>query len=111
MSYPPPAQPPAPPPGRYGPPPKQGHALELVLGALLGGIDVVLATFVAFGLVGSTSSGVGFLVGPVVGLLIPVVLLFNASTRWWGVGILIGFFLTLIVLGGACVALLSSLGG
>ena len=47
----------------------------------------------------------------VVGLLIPLVLLLNESTRWWGVGILIGYFLTLIVLGGACVALIASFSG
>jgi hypothetical protein len=47
----------------------------------------------------------------VVGLLIPLVLLSNHSTRWWGVGILIGYFLTLIVLGGACVAIIASFSG
>jgi hypothetical protein len=47
----------------------------------------------------------------VVGLLVPLVLLLNESTRWWGVGILIGYFLTLIVLGGACVAIIASFSG
>jgi hypothetical protein len=99
-----------PPPGQYVPPTKQGHALELVLGAVLGGVDAVLVTFLAIGLGRSTGLMVGFLIGAVVGLL-PVVLLFRTSTRWWGVGLLLGFFLTLIVLGGACVALLSIVAG
>jgi hypothetical protein len=49
--------------------------------------------------------------GPAIGLLVPIVLLFSPATRWWGVGMLLGYFVTLIVLAGACVALLSSLGG
>jgi hypothetical protein len=80
-----------------------------VVGALLGGVDVVVTSLFGLGVASSMNSGVGLLVGPVIGLLIPVVLLFNRSTRWWGVGMLIGYFLTLIVLGGACAAILFGL--
>ncbi len=45
------------------------------------------------------------------GLALPVVLVSRPVTRWWGVGLLIGFFLGLIVLGGACVALIASFSG
>jgi len=82
----------------------------LLAGGLLGGVDVVVTTVLGLSLGGSSGSsiGVGWL-PPAVGLLVPIVLLFSPSTRWWGVGMLIGYFLTLIVLGGACVALLAGL--
>ena len=110
----PPGPPPGPPPG-YGPPgpppATPGRTLPLVVGALLGGVDIVVTTLLGLGVGGSVDSFSLAFVGPVVGLAIPVVLLFNPATRWWGVGMLIGYFLTLIVLGGACVALIASVGG
>ena len=108
----PPGPPPGPPPG-YGPPgpppASPGRTLPLVVGALLGGVDIVVTTLFGLGVGGSVGSFSLAFVGPVVGLAIPVVLLFNAATRWWGVGMLIGYFLTLIVLGGACAVILYSL--
>jgi len=103
-------QPPVPPAG-YGAPPKRGHTLELLVGALLGGVDAVVTGVLGVVVAGNVGNGVWSFGPPVVGLLVPVVLLLNESTRWWGVGILIGFFLTLIVLGGACVALISAFSG
>ena len=100
-----------PPPYQPGPPPKQGHWLEILVGALLGGIDAVASGLIGIALAGNISNGAWFFLPLVIGLLIPVVMMFNASTRWWGVGILIGYFLTVIVLGGACVALIATLGG
>jgi hypothetical protein len=38
-------------------------------------------------------------------------LLVDARTRWWGVGVLIGFFGMLIIGAGACVLLLVGLSG
>lgn len=104
-----------PPPEGYGPPGapprRKGHWLEIVLGALIGGIGVLVLTFAGLvGLGGPISLGSLF-IGPAVTLAVGVGLLFSPRTRWWGTGILIGFFVALIVLGGACVALLSSLGG
>jgi hypothetical protein len=110
------SQPPGPPPPGYGPPgyppmPPQrpSRTLPLLLGAVLGGVDVVVTTLFGAGLIGVTESGWLFFVGPAIGLLVPVSLLFPASTRWWGVGLLIGYFATLIVLGGACLALIAGL--
>lgn len=109
------SHPPGPPPG-YGPPgypplPPQrpSRTLPLLLGAVLGGVDVVVTTLLGVGLIGATDSDGLFFVGPAIGLLVPVALLFADSTRWWGVGLLIGYFATLIVLGGACLALIAGL--
>ena len=104
------SQPPVPPADPYVPP-KKGHALELVLGAVIGGVDVVITGVLGLMMSANIANGVWGFAPLVVGLLIPLVLLLNGSTRWWGVGILIGYFLTLIVLGGACVALIATLGG
>lgn len=105
------SQPSVPPPTGYGPPPKKGHSLELLVGAVLGGADAVVTGILGVVVSTNVANGVWSFGPPLVGLLVPVVLLLNESTRWWGVGILIGFFLTLIVLGGACVALISTFSG
>jgi len=103
------------PPGGHPPPPqplpKKSHVLELVVGSVLGAVDLAVSGVVGVSLVAVSNSGALFLLGPLLGLLLPVALMFSDKTRWWGVGILIGFFVSLIVLGGACVALIASLGG
>ena len=105
-----------PPPPGYGPPPAArplpAARCPLVVGALLGGVDC-RGHHAARPRCRRQRRHPGSLsfVGPVVGLAIPVVLLFSPATRWWGVGMLIGYFLTLIVLGGACVALIASFSG
>ncbi len=104
------SQPPPPPRPPQRTPQRPGRAVPLVVGALLGAFDLVISTVTALGVGGQLGSGVAW-VPPAIGLLVPVVLLFPVATRWWGVGLLMGYFLTLIVLGGACVALLSSVGG
>ncbi len=110
-------QPPPPPPGQYGPlpghgpPPKPGHATELIVGSVLGGGLVLVSGFVGLMLLNLTENGAIFFVGPLLGLGLPIVLAARPATKWWGIGLLIGFFLTLIVLGGACVALITTLGG
>jgi uncharacterized membrane protein HdeD (DUF308 family) len=108
-------QPPGPPPG-YGPPghpagPSPSRTLPLLLGSLLGGVDVVVTTLLGVAVGGGANTPWLSSLGPAIGLLVPIVLLFSPATRWWGVGMLLGYFVTLIVLAGACVALLSSLGG
>jgi hypothetical protein len=104
------SQPPVPPADPFVPPEK-GHALELVLGAVVGGVDVVITGVLGLVFSANIANGAWGFAPLVVGLLVPLVLLLNESTRWWGVGILIGYFLTLIVLGGACVALIASFSG
>ena len=103
------SQPPVPPDAFV--PPKEGHALELVLGSVIGGVDAVVTGVLGLVMSANIANGAWGFAPLVVGLLIPLVLLLNESTRWWGVGILIGYFLTLIVLGGACVALIASFSG
>jgi hypothetical protein len=85
--------------------------VELLVGAVIGGADAVVTGVLGVIVSANVPNGGWSFGPPAIGLLIPVVLLLNESTRWWGVGILIGFFLTLIVLGGACVALISAVGG
>ena len=92
------------------PPPERGHTTALVAGAVLGAVLLVVSALLGLALMSSTNGAV-FFVGPVLGLALPIVLMTRPATRWWGVGLLIGFFLALIVLGGACVALLSSVSG
>ena len=104
------SQPPVPPADPFVPPEK-GHALEVVLGAVIGGVDTVVTGVLGLVMSANFANGAWGFVPLVVGLLIPLVLLLNESTRWWGVGILIGYFLTLIVLGGACVAIIASFSG
>ena len=110
MSY----QPPPPPQGG-GPsqpgPARQGHTAELVIGGVLGAVLVVVSGLLGLMLTTTTENGAIFFVGPVLGLTLPLVLVSRPVTRWWGVGLLIGFFLGLIVLGGACVALIASFSG
>lgn len=109
------SQPPGPPPPGYGygpppgPPPSPGRALPLIVGTVLGGVDLGVTALLGIGFIGATDADWTFFLGPVVGLLIPVLLLFRTNTRWWGVGMLIGFFLALIVIGGACAAILVSI--
>ena len=92
------------------PPPERGHTTALAAGAVLGAVLLVVCALLGLALMSSTNGAV-FFVGPVLGLALPIVLMTRPATRWWGVGLLIGFFLALIVLGGACVALLSSVSG
>ena len=88
-----------------------------LLGYLLGGLLIgpILAVGCPFlGLVigGSLSTAsndysdtplaIGLIAGIAAPLLIPVPFLFRPSTRPWGVGMLIGAALTMIVLGGLC---------
>ena len=111
------SQPPGPPPPGYRrPPPGYGHPARRPplpaarcrwsWGRCSAGVDVVVTTLLGLGVGSSVDSFSLAFLGPVVGLAIPVVLLFNPATRWWGVGMLIGYFLTLIVLGGACAVIL-----
>jgi hypothetical protein len=104
------SQPPVPPAEPFVPP-RKGHALELVLGAVIGGVDVVITGVLGLVMSANFANGAWGFAPLVVGLLIPSALLLNEATRWWGVGILIGYFLSLIVLGGACVAIIASFSG
>jgi hypothetical protein len=88
-----------------------------MLGYLLGGLLIGPALAVgcpflglALGSSASTAANdysgtpiaIGIVTGLLLPLLIPIPLLFKPATRPWGVGILIGAALTMIVLGGIC---------
>ncbi len=85
----------------------------LVLGPILAVFCPSLALLIGAGTLDAYDSGDGFVVAIIAGLvaplLLPIPLLFTKPTRPWGVGILIGVALTLIVLGGLCAAIIASL--
>jgi hypothetical protein len=83
--------------------------LAYTLGPLLiGPATAVLCPLVVLWIYGAVSNdsgdGLGFalIAGIVLPFLAPVPLLLKPGTRPWGVGILIGVALTVIVLGGIC---------
>jgi hypothetical protein len=109
-------QPPSGPPpwGHYPPPPggqpKRGRGWEIFGGVVVGGIATVVLPLMSLAVVDQTGFGaiiVALLLVPILGLG----LLFSASSRPWGLGILIGWAVALIVVGGSCVAILASLDG
>ena len=103
-------QPPYPshPPGPYGAPPSRGDRWKIWVGVAL----AIPALMVTFGLaaVGGAIDNSGALSGllGIAGLIAPIVLLFVPATRKIALGLLIGYAVIVILLGGACVALLSS---
>ena len=97
-----------------GPP---GNNTNKILGYLLGILLIgpalaVICPFlgIAIGSAGSSASNdysdtpivVGLVGGIALPFLIPIPFLFKPATRPWGVGMLIGVALTVIVLGGIC---------
>ncbi|MDQ2722340.1 MAG: hypothetical protein M3Y19_03395 [Actinomycetota bacterium] len=114
MSYYPPApppRPPFPPPFRAGPPgpPKKTWTGRILLGVLIT-VGATLLGALGFLVPGSNGGliGLGLLV-PVVCLVVGIVLVCIESTRPWGLGMIIGFFVMLVVGAGACVALITGL--
>ncbi|HET6626166.1 MAG TPA: hypothetical protein VFG63_07235 [Nocardioidaceae bacterium] len=114
MSYVPP-----PPPGPTGPPEPSGRPTQpgpakrnrtalIIFGALISVVATVLGPLAALFL----GDSIGFLgaglLTPVLCLLVGIALLFSERTRPWGLGLLIGFFVMLIVGAGACVLVLMS---
>lgn len=107
-------QPPTGPPpwGNYPPSPPQperpGRGWQVMCGAVTGAFATVVLPFASLGL--SVSAGISFFVTSL--LLVPCVgvgLVCSATTRAWGIGVLIGWAIALVVAAGACVALLSGL--
>jgi drug/metabolite transporter (DMT)-like permease len=84
----------------------------LMGGLLIGPILAVGCPFVGVVIGGSASTAsndysdtpiaIGLVAGLLAPLLIPVPFLFKPGSRPWGVGMLIGAALTMIVLGGIC---------
>jgi hypothetical protein len=113
MTQPPGGPPQAPPPwGHYPAPPPQpqppSDGWKIVCGAVIGFAATVLAPFAALGLADSLGFGIfllSFVLVPGTG----IALLASATTRKWGLGLIIGWAITLVVGAGACVALLSGL--
>jgi len=111
-------QPPQEPPpwGHYppppGPPPQSGHGMKIFGGIMIGGFATFFLPLLSLGIIDST--GIGFGAIFVALLLVPVIgigLLFGEPTRRWGIGLLIGWAIVLIVVGGSCVAIIASLNG
>jgi len=115
MTQPPTGPPQGPPPwGHYppppGPPPKRGRGWEIVGGVVVGGILSIVLPLMSLAIADRAGFG-GFIVAL---LLVPAIglgLLFSDSSRPWGLGILIGWAVALIVVGGSCVAIIASLNG
>lgn len=116
MTQPPTGPPNEPPPwGHYpqpNPQPKRGRGWEIFGGVVVGGISAILLPLIVLAI----AAGAGSNFGPVeviLGLaLVPLIgigLLFGKGTRPWGVGILIGWAIAVIVVGGSCVAIIASL--
>ncbi|AWB91938.1 hypothetical protein [Aeromicrobium chenweiae] len=114
MTQPPTGPPQGPPPWGYypAPPPSpepSNNGLHVFGGAVLG----VIATFGLPALTLVANSAGGFVSSFLLALLIvPAIgtgMLFSTRTRGWGIGVLIGWALGLVIAGGTCVALLSSL--
>lgn len=102
---------PNPPYGAPYQPPNQGVSPwvgyligSLVIGPILAvGIPFLsLAVFASSAYDDDSAFTVAAVVGLVLPFLLPIPLLFKKATRPWGVGILIGVAVTLIVLGGLC---------
>ncbi len=96
------------PPHLNPPPPPGSRRLAYGLGALLIGPAIAVVIPVVMLPLVSTSLGVWLVVAIGVPLAVPLPFLASPRTRPWAVGTLIGVALTLIVLGGACAALLAS---
>lgn len=111
--WPPQGPPQGPPPwGSYPAPPSQpqppGEGWKIICGAVIGVAATIAAPFLALALADSLGFGIfvlSFVVVPVTGLA----LLISATTRKWGLGLIIGWAVSLVLGAGACVALLSGL--
>jgi hypothetical protein len=110
-------QPPQGPPwGSYPPPgsqPPKGRGWEIFGGVIVGGIASILVPLIVLAIAsgaGSSFGGAELVLGLVIVPLIGAGLLFGKATRPWGVGILIGWAIAVIVVGGTCVALIATLG-
>jgi hypothetical protein len=103
-------QPPYPayPPGPYDAPPPRSDRWKIWVGIALA-IPALMATAAVVALAGAidNSGALSGLVG-IACLVAPIVLLFFPATRKIALGLLIGYAVIVILLGGACVALLSS---
>lgn len=114
MTQPPTGPPQDPPPWGYypspepQPQPKRSRGWEIFAGVVVGGIATVVLPLMSLVVVEQVGLGaiiVALLLVPVLGLG----LLFSPSPRPWGIGILIGWAIALIVVGGSCVAIIASL--
>ncbi|GAB2972927.1 hypothetical protein [Nocardioides montaniterrae] len=89
-------------------PPERGSRKGYLLGAIVGAPALLFALGMLTSLVTSISPSSGSAatgIIPLLGFGVPIGLLFNARTRPWGVGILIGYAVLMIVAAGACVLL------
>lgn len=110
-------QPPTGPPpwGHYPPPgsqPPRGRGWEIFGGVVVGGIAAILVPLLGLAIASGFDNGfVGFFASLVLVPIVGIGLLFSRASRPWGLGILIGWAVALIVVGGSCVAIIASLNG
>ena len=116
MTQPPTGPPVEPPPwGHYPQPmprPEKGRGWEIFGGVVVGGISAILLPLIVLGIASGTGAGFGgveVLLGLVLVPLVGIGLMFGKASRPWGLGILIGWAIAVIVVGGACVAIIASL--
>jgi hypothetical protein len=117
MTQPPTGPPHDPPPwGHYpqpNPEPRRGRGWEIFGGVVVGGIAAVLVPLIVVAIASGAGSGFGgaeLVLALVVVPLIGIGLMVNKASRPWGLGILIGWAIAVIVIGGSCVAIIASLG-
>jgi hypothetical protein len=86
--------------------------MKIFGGLLVGGFATFVLPLLSLGIIDATGIGFGTII--VALLLVPIVgvgLMFGGPTRPWGIGLLIGWAIVLIVVGGSCVAIIASLNG
>ena len=120
---PPPSGPPGPPGPWSGPPPGARPPglsntarfwIGFPVGLVVGPVAVIGLFLVLVGLASTATSGESVALFSVVGLVVLGLLvagLVVRVTRWFVLGAVAGFAVAAIVLGGACVAIIQSLGG
>ena len=116
MTQPPIGPPHEPPPWGHHPQPNpqpgRGRGWEIFGGVVVGGITAILVPLIVLAIssgAGSGFGGVELVLGHVLVPLIGIGLMFSMASRPWGLGILIGWAIAVIVIGGSCVAIIASL--
>jgi hypothetical protein len=77
---------------------------------MIGGFAAFFLPLISLSVADSGGLGFNVLIGALV--VVPITgfgLLFGKATRPWGIGLLIGWATAVIIVGGACVAIISSL--
>ena len=107
-----PYQPPPPPWGNYPAPPSQppppNDGWKILCGAVIGVFATIAVPFLALAVAQSVGFS-AFLLSFIVVPTTAVALIIAPVTRKWGIGLMIGWTLSLIIGAGACVALFAGM--